>query len=152
MTRDEAVLRRLLAFQYAGHNLYADDGELQDNTSRPVIDFKRDSVDAIEAKMMERSRAALAKISPDALAAAMDGGTKGELQLKFFDLPLGTVFRYIGGDTEWVILERHGCGKIAEHYPSVGSAVLQGIFNFADSEEECRTARVVVRLSERTPT
>jgi hypothetical protein len=53
-TDDEPLLRRLLAFQYAGTLLYADDGELQDNRVSPFIDFKRDSSVVIHNKMIER--------------------------------------------------------------------------------------------------
>lgn len=60
MPRSEQVLRRLLAYRCAGSNLYADDGELQDNTAHPLIDFKRDTVDTIECKLGERTRAVLA--------------------------------------------------------------------------------------------
>jgi hypothetical protein len=57
--RAEQVLRRLLAYRCAGSLLYADDGELQDSTARPWIDFKRDSVDNIETKLGERACAAM---------------------------------------------------------------------------------------------
>lgn len=53
--RAEQVLRRLLAYQFAGSLLYADNGELQDNTAHPNIDFRRDSVDLIEEKIMKRA-------------------------------------------------------------------------------------------------
>ena len=55
----ERKLRRLLAIRVAGAALYGDDGELQDNSVRPFIDFLRDSPDEISAKLMERSYAAL---------------------------------------------------------------------------------------------
>lgn len=49
-------LRELLA-SYAGHPMmYRDDGELQDATVHPTIDFKRDSVAVIKAKLDERKR------------------------------------------------------------------------------------------------
>lgn len=57
MTDDERKLRKMLAFCYSGIHLYGDDGELQDNryaSSFLMIDFKRDSVDAISRKMYER--------------------------------------------------------------------------------------------------
>ena len=45
--REQAVeiqqLRQLLAVRVAGALLYADDGELQDNTQHPCIDFRRDA-------------------------------------------------------------------------------------------------------------
>jgi hypothetical protein len=64
--RPEQVLRRLLAYRVAGALLYADDGELLDNTAQPCIDFKRDSVDALETKLGNRTRAAL---TPSAIQA-----------------------------------------------------------------------------------
>lgn len=48
---DNRRLRRLLACCYAGAALYTDDGELQDSSAFPVIDFKRDSLDVIEQSM-----------------------------------------------------------------------------------------------------
>lgn len=55
MTRDEQTLRRLLAYRVAGALLYADDGELQDNSTFPYIDFKRDPVSVIEQKLIDRT-------------------------------------------------------------------------------------------------
>lgn len=52
---DELELRRMLAFSYAGASLYVNDGELQDNSRLPVIDFKRDSVEEIQEKMRRRA-------------------------------------------------------------------------------------------------
>lgn len=63
--RAEQVLRRLLAYRVAGVGLYADDGELQDNTVQPCIDFKRDSVDTIETKLIERTRKAFSALDPE---------------------------------------------------------------------------------------
>ena len=68
------------------------------------------------------------------------------LRKKFFDLPLGTRFRYIGGTDEWVILERHGRGKVAGYQPHDGWVAGQSICSFADSEEECRALEVDVVL------
>lgn len=48
-------LRIMLAIAHAGLELYADDGELQDNRCHPWIDFKRDSVAQIEQKLHERA-------------------------------------------------------------------------------------------------
>lgn len=53
-------LRGLFASAYSGAALYTDDGELQDSSRRPFIDFKRDSIDDIEKKIAERARTALA--------------------------------------------------------------------------------------------
>lgn len=54
---DEHLLRLMLAIRVAGPTLYADDGELQDNSVQPFIDFKRDSAKEIERKLMERGMA-----------------------------------------------------------------------------------------------
>lgn len=48
-------LRLLLADIYSGAHLYRDDGELQDSRTHPFIDFRRDSVDAIERKIFVRA-------------------------------------------------------------------------------------------------
>jgi len=63
----EATLRRLLAFCYCGSQLYADDGELQDNRMRPWIDFKRDTPEEIERKMEERGHKILMSHQNDKL-------------------------------------------------------------------------------------
>jgi hypothetical protein len=57
--RDLERLRKLLACAYAGASLYGDDGELQDNSRHPLIDFKRDTPDEIARKMRERGIAAI---------------------------------------------------------------------------------------------
>lgn len=57
-TADEnRALRRLLAVRVAGALLYADDGELQDNTQNPHIDFRRDTPSEIQRKLQERGLA-----------------------------------------------------------------------------------------------
>lgn len=53
------ILRRLLAVRVAGAMLYADDGELQDCSALPHIDFKRDCASCIEQKLQARGLAAL---------------------------------------------------------------------------------------------
>lgn len=53
----ERLLRQMLAIRVAGAILYADDGELQDNSVQPFIDFKRDSAKEIERKLLERGMA-----------------------------------------------------------------------------------------------
>jgi hypothetical protein len=58
--REIMHLRTLLASAYAGATLYADDGELQDNSRHPLIDFKRDTPEEISLKMRERGVAQLA--------------------------------------------------------------------------------------------
>lgn len=50
-------LRELLAVRVAGALLYADDGELQDNTQHPCIDFRRDTPSEIQRKLQERGLA-----------------------------------------------------------------------------------------------
>lgn len=62
--RDEnARLRVMLAFVYAGASLYTDDGELQDNREIPAIDFKRDTVVEIERAMHERVKRYFARMA-----------------------------------------------------------------------------------------
>ena len=51
---DEAELRRMLAWAYSGHQLYCDDGELQDSREQPFIDFKRDTIADLRDKMEQR--------------------------------------------------------------------------------------------------
>ncbi len=52
---ENQILRELLAIRVAGVSLYRDDGELQDNTVMPTIDFKRDSARVIAQKLIERN-------------------------------------------------------------------------------------------------
>ncbi len=63
-------------------------------------------------------------------------------RMRFFDLPLGTRFRYVNGDKIWVVINRAGLGTVAEYLPPGASAALQQIFTFADTEEECRFEEV----------
>lgn len=56
-TPNEKRLRRLLAIRVG--LTYGDDGELQSSEPWPPIDFKRDTVDAIEEKIGQRGLAAL---------------------------------------------------------------------------------------------
>ena len=51
---EETIWRRLVALAYAGSVAYWDDGEMQDSTEQPWIDFKRDSATEIDGKIMER--------------------------------------------------------------------------------------------------
>jgi hypothetical protein len=48
-------LRKMLAFANTGAKLYGDDGELQDNSIFPFIDYKRDSVELIKQKIYRRN-------------------------------------------------------------------------------------------------
>lgn len=54
MTDTERNLRRMLALRVSGAKLYADDGELSDSSEHPFIDFLRDDVDVIAAKLQIR--------------------------------------------------------------------------------------------------
>jgi len=53
---ENKALRVLLAVSFCGVGLYGDDGELQDNTEFPFIDFRRDSAKNIRKKMFERAK------------------------------------------------------------------------------------------------
>lgn len=59
--RTDYLLRRLLAIRIAGPLGYFDDGELQDNSRLPHIDFLRDSPKDIELKLAERA----ARVEPN---------------------------------------------------------------------------------------
>ena len=52
---ENAELRTLLAVRIAGPSLYHDDGELQDTSAAPFIDWRRDSVEMIQAKLWQRN-------------------------------------------------------------------------------------------------
>ena len=66
------------------------------------------------------------------------------LQRRFYDLPLGTRFRYIGYKEVWVVLERHGFGLIAKWQGVDGPTMGQQLCSLADTEEECKTLEVVI--------
>lgn len=51
-----AKLRLLLFMAHYTSGCYTDDGEMQDATERPFIDYKRDSPDAIKAALVERRK------------------------------------------------------------------------------------------------
>lgn len=53
---DESTWREGWAFAYSGTRLYGDDGELQDNSEQPFIDWRRDSATEILAKIRERTQ------------------------------------------------------------------------------------------------
>jgi hypothetical protein len=67
LVRENRILRELLAIRVAGALLYADDGELQDSTAIPHIDFKRDDAEVIESKLMQRGRQALVALQDRAM-------------------------------------------------------------------------------------
>lgn len=50
----ERRLRRMLCIAVAKGSPYMDDGEAQCNAGDPTIDFMRDSLDTIQAKLQER--------------------------------------------------------------------------------------------------
>lgn len=88
----ETELRRLLALSYSGHLLYGDDGELQDSTAHPFIDFKRDDPTVIAAKMVERA-AKVAQTDPRELIAKqaanlVDGAELFGLEVRISTRPL----------------------------------------------------------------
>ena len=55
MAKDDRTLREMVAINYSGASLCMDDGELQDGRVHPPIDFRRDPVQEIKAKMAQRS-------------------------------------------------------------------------------------------------
>ena len=59
MSKENKQLRQLLAEVLSGPRLYCDDGELQDNSRWPCIDFKRDPVEELLRKMKLRAKKAL---------------------------------------------------------------------------------------------
>lgn len=54
-TSENWLLRQMLALRVGGPHLYTDDGELQDNSEHPAIDFKRDSAELIRQKLIQRA-------------------------------------------------------------------------------------------------
>ena len=70
--QDENIkLRELLAVAYSGvEKLYADDGELQDSSTQPFIDYRNDTVDDISKKMGTRAIAALSAKLADEMEPA----------------------------------------------------------------------------------
>jgi hypothetical protein len=77
--KENRTLRRMLALSYAGGMLYGDDGELQDNREFPLIDFKRDTVEQIDAKMTERAMKQLIAAGIVKLAAPADSAKQNEV-------------------------------------------------------------------------
>ena len=60
LERENRELRVMLALLHGDASLYHDDGELQDNSAQPFIDWKRNSIDEIQVKLLERTAARLA--------------------------------------------------------------------------------------------
>lgn len=52
--KENQALRWMLCNSYCKHP-YLDDGEMQDNSVSPFIDFKRDSMEVIKQKILERN-------------------------------------------------------------------------------------------------
>ena len=70
---NEKKLRTILALAYSGRaRMYTDDGEFQDSTTKPFIDYKRDSVDEIQSKIFERGKK---KLRDDAKSVFFNIGT-----------------------------------------------------------------------------
>jgi len=76
MPRVEYMLRRLLALRLSGSTGYFDDGELQDNSKRPSIDFLRDHPKDIDLKLAERRRIARDELATKAKDIGNAGGPK----------------------------------------------------------------------------
>lgn len=70
LAKENQEMRLALCMAHAGAGAYLDDGEMQDSTKHPMIDWKRDPWETIKAKLVERGRAALAKACPDAVRMA----------------------------------------------------------------------------------
>lgn len=59
--------------------------------------------------------------------------------MKFKELALGARFKYAGGKDIWIVIDRAGCGIIAEYDPvriKHKNWVGQAICSFSDTEEE----------------
>ena len=54
LDKENKISRRMLALAYSGPKLYHDDGELQDSSVWPFIDFRNDSAEVIEDKIQTR--------------------------------------------------------------------------------------------------
>ena len=64
----------------------------------------------------------------------------------FMHLPLGARFRYMGGAEVWVVLERHGCGKIAKWEGNLLDFAWQTICSAGDTELAVESLRVILLL------
>jgi hypothetical protein len=65
LEKENAEFRCMLAVCHTGmKGLYYDDGELQDSSSMPMIDWKRDSLETLQRKLMERAINALKGMKP----------------------------------------------------------------------------------------
>jgi hypothetical protein len=90
---ENAKLRLMLAVHATSEGtLYGDDGELQDNSIHPFIDFKRDDPDTIQAKLIVRAQKQLDVLAQDGRAVTIDytnwRGVRSERRIK----PLSVVW------------------------------------------------------------
>jgi hypothetical protein len=63
----------MLAHAYSGSKLYGDDGELQDNSEYPFIDYLRDPVDRIQESIHSRGMNAWVKHNSEQTPLDTDG-------------------------------------------------------------------------------
>jgi hypothetical protein len=75
----EQELRELLAVRVAGALLYADDGELQDASELPAIDFKRDAPGEIARKLTDRGLKRLTRAEQPPRDAVQQGLTDEQI-------------------------------------------------------------------------
>jgi len=68
--KENREMRLALCMAHAGAGGYYDDGEMQDNSRHPMIDWKRDAWGVIKLKLAERGRLAMGKACPDAVRMA----------------------------------------------------------------------------------
>ena len=64
--------------------------------------------------------------------------------MMFFDLPLGTVFRYVGITKDYVVLDKSGAGLVAVREKPGSFAPMQQIFSAFATEKELRSTFVEV--------
>lgn len=110
MAHTERELRRVWCLNVAGVKAYMDDGELQDNTVHPTIDFLRDSVDVIKSKIAERFRNAELATVP-APSEANDGW--GDGGCKWYD----------NGKQEFIKWANHVSGSGLHTLPDIKRAL-----------------------------
>ena len=87
-------------------------------------------------------------ITPPASLIQFLPDEKTNVKRRFKDLPLGTRFKYdsVANDRVFVILDHfidRGRGTVAVWNGVYANAVMQEVFCFADSREECETTEVI---------
>lgn len=99
-------LRILLATRNGTAHLYTDDGELQDNSKHPLIDYKRDSAANIKRKLCERGALEMEALGLGEVERAGQVKAGYTLQISSDTVDLYKVDQVIdpGTDTEEVIL------------------------------------------------